>query len=189
MMISALMLMITAAILASPHPDPARLLKQSKLACATGATHNREEDPGSREGLLQGRQGFEAISSGILLMHTGFWLSKQSVHQIKKGRRKKVMRSFKIQPRQNRKSVSLSSLLRMREERGTHTHKESHICDGSEYKQPTTDKDSSGTQLSTGGSTKGLVAFKLVCSHEKESLSLAGRGELSVIFLRLSLAQ
>lgn len=122
MMIYALMLMITAAILASPHPDPARLLKQPKLACATGATHNREEDPGSREGLLQGRQGFEAISSGILLMHTGFWLSKQSVHQIKKGRRKKVMRSFKIQPRQNRKSVSLSSLLRMREERGTHTH-------------------------------------------------------------------
>lgn len=49
MMIYALMLMITAAILASPHPDPARLLKQSKLACTTGATHNREEDPGSRE--------------------------------------------------------------------------------------------------------------------------------------------
>lgn len=79
--------------------------------------------------------------------------------------------------------------MRTREESGTHTCKVTSVA-GQNVRQPTTDKDSPGTQLSKGGSTKGPpTVFKLVCSHEKESLSLGGGGKLSVNFLRRSLAQ
>lgn len=68
-------------LITSPCPDTARPLQQLRIAHTTGAIHNKEQELESREGLLQGRPGFESTSSGLPL-YSHWLLPLKSVYQV-----------------------------------------------------------------------------------------------------------